>query len=194
MTAINTNYLALQSKPKRVVTSLKPTSMPTSVPMRFEGSTAKKWGMGLAALSLLAIGSCTAVNIIGFSPQQKSYWLGTYTELPPPPENARLQLSISTEDDGTIFINYVLWNPKKQQFYRADIHYTTVRKVLPGHSGHFREMGGYEQRILDGEVLYGDAIVDQEKKAILLTNGNVIDGPTGNILDKDGNIVKKRGE
>jgi hypothetical protein len=158
------------------------------------GETGKKAGFIATTVVLLGLGGFVVTQMPGCSPQTKSYWTGAYTDLPEPPENFRLQTGSSTEDDGTVFINYVLWDQKHQKFYRADIHYTTENRLLPGHSSSFREMGGYKQRIVDGEVLTGGVIVDQASKTLILPDGNRVDGPTGNIFDKSGNLVKKRGK
>ena len=142
-----------------------------------------KTGVGLSALAL-------AASLAGCSPQFKSYWSGTYTDLPPPPPNARLQLGVSTEQDGTLFINYVVWDAKAAKFVRQDIHYTTEKVGGLANYGDFREMGGYRQPILDGEVLYGGAIVDQKSGNIILANGNKLDGASGNIFNPHGQLVK----
>jgi hypothetical protein len=142
--------------------------------------------IGISRLGLSAALLATAAAVSGCSPQDKSYWSSTYTDLPPPPAEARMQLGVSTEDDGTVFINYVIWDAGKGEFARKDIHYTTT--VM--HPGSFQEAGGYKQKIHDGEVIYGDAIVDQKVGRIILSNGNTIDGKTGNILSADGEIIK----
>lgn len=144
--------------------------------------------VGITRLGLGAAVLATAAAMSGCSPQEKSYWTSSYTELPPPPAEARMQLGVSTEDDGTVFINYVIWDAEKGEFARKDIHYTTT--VM--HPGSFQEAGGYKQKVHDGEVIYGDAIVDQKAGKILLSNGNSIDGKTGNILNAEGEVIKPR--
>ncbi len=139
------------------------------------------------------LGATLAAGILGVSgcsPQVKSYWSGTYTNLPKPPASARAQLSISTEEDGTVFITYITWNGDKNRFERKDTHYTTTT-LSPGT---FSEAGGYVQEVRSGEVLAGGIIVDQKAKKLILPNGNFVDGPSGNILDKNNKIIQKFGE
>lgn len=124
----------------------------------------------------------------GCSPQEKSYWAGSFTKLPDPPANARMQLSTSTEQDGTVFINYIVWDASTNQFARKDIHYSTT---FSG-PGTFSECGGYSQKIRDGEVLYGGAIVDQANGKIILPDGKVIEGATGNVK-QGAEVVKTLG-
>lgn len=109
------------------------------------------------------------------------------TKLPPPPPEARMQLGVSTEDDGKVFINYVMWNADRGKFERKDIHYTTTF-LEPGTFG---QAGGYQQEIADGEVLYGGATVLQAEGRIVLPNGNYIEGKTGHIYSPSGTLVKK---
>lgn len=146
-----------------------------------------KIGKTARAIMLGVMLTGASVAVTGCSPQEKSYWTKSFTALPDPPSNARLQLGVSTEDDGKIFINYVVWDDRTNQFKRQDIHYSTTT-LKPGT---YFEMGGYEQRIKDGEVLYGGAIVDQANKKILLSDGNYVDGPTGDVFDAQGNLVKR---
>lgn len=146
--------------------------------------------IGLSPTTIgVGILSAAALFSSGCSPQSKSYWSGTYTPLPDPPASCRLVLNTSTEDDGTIFINYVEWDTKTDSFVRRDTHYST--KGVVGNWGDFKEYGGYEQKIRDGEVLVNGAIVDQAGKKIDIGNGRFVDGPTGNILDAKGNILKE---
>jgi hypothetical protein len=145
-------------------------------------------GVGISRLGLSAAVLASAAMMSGCSPQNKSYWSSTYTNLPAPPAEARMQLGVSTEDDGTVFINYVVWDADRGEFARKDIHYTTT--VM--NPGSFQEAGGYKQKVYDGEVIYGDAIVDQKAGKIILSNGNVIDGKTGNIVSPEGEIIKQR--
>ena len=127
---------------------------------------------------------------MGCSPQSKSYMFDSFTELPAPPENARLQIGVSTEEDGTIFINYIIWNADKAEFVRRDIHYTSKKVLGMVNAGDFRQKGGYEQRILDGEVLSSGAIVDQERGVITLPSGLLVDGKSGSVMDAQGNVIK----
>lgn len=141
-------------------------------------------------LSRAAIGAgvlVAAAALSGCSPQTNSYWTGSYTELPPPPPAARMQIGVSTEEDGTVFINYVMWNKDDGVFERKDIHYSTTMTNVSG----FSEMGGYKQKIHDGEVLSAGVIVDQTNQVIILPNGNRIEGKTGNIVAPDGKVVKE---
>ena len=143
---------------------------------------------GLSRLGLGAVVLASAVMLGGCSPQEKSYLYSSYTDLPPPPAEARMQLGASTEEDGTVFINYVIWDGAAKEFVRKDIHYTTTIT----HPGTFSSAGGYQQNIHHGAVLYGDAIVNQKEGKIHLSNGNVIDGKTGNIQDASGRVLFER--
>jgi hypothetical protein len=140
-------------------------------------------------VTLVALG----LTLAGCSPQTKSYYSGSFTDLPPPPPDARLQLSVSTEQDGTVFINYVTWDQKSTSFVRKDIHYTSEKMLQLANYGDFREAGGYKQTIRDGEVLMGGAIVDQAAHKILLPNGTAVDGPSGNIVNTAGQVLKAFG-
>jgi hypothetical protein len=126
------------------------------------------------------------------TPQTRSYYGNVYTRIPDPPAEARMQLGVSTEADGSLFINYVVWDKESQRFMRKDIHYTSLKGVLlTVNVGDFQAKGGYIQKIKDGEVLYGGAIVDQQQKVIHLPNGQKIYGPTGDIYDAQGNLSKR---
>lgn len=149
------------------------------------GHALESIGITRTGVGVLLMGGAALLS--GCSPQNKSYWNNTFTALPNPPAEARMQLGVSTEEDGTVFINYVTWNAESKQFERKDVHYTTTVT----HPGSFSAAGGYSQKIHHGEVLYGDAIVDQHAGKILLGNGNSIDGETGNIFDKSGELVIK---
>ncbi len=151
------------------------------------GSALESCGVSRATLGTAVI--LGAALLTGCSPQQSSYWTGNYTKLPPPPATARMQLGVSTEDDGTVFINYVTWNKDSARFERKDIHYTTT-SLAPGT---FSQAGGYEQEIHDGEVLYGGAIVDQAAGKILFADGKYIEGKTGNIYAESGKLIKEYG-
>lgn len=148
------------------------------------------------ALRAIAIGASTVgvsvglAGMEGCSPKASSYWFGSYSKLPDPPSDARLQIGVSTESDGAVFINYIVWDSSANLFKRKDIHYTTTTL----HPGSFTEAGGYMQRILDGEVLASGAVVDQQRGVILLPGGLVLDGRSGDVMDKSGEIVKKHGE
>lgn len=141
------------------------------------------------ALKYVAVGASAvalSTGLPGCSPQQNSYWTGTYTTLPAPPDNARTQVGVSTEDDGTVFINYIIWDSATNDFKRQDVHYTTT---FWG-PGTFSEAGGYVQEIKDGEVLSGGIIVDQKAGVLLLPNGYRVDGKTGDVRDASGYVVK----
>lgn len=140
------------------------------------------------ALATAGAGFTTA-SLTGCSPQTKSYYAGLFSQIPDPPKESRLRLDPSTESDGTLFISYVIWNDQEKRFTWKDIHYSTTRI----NRGSFKEMGGYEQRIRDGEVLPGGVIIDQENKRILLPSGLYVDGPTGDIKNAQGEVVKRAG-
>lgn len=165
---------------------------PAHEPSTWDSLGASLGGMlekiGITRIGLGAVAIASAALISGCSPQDKSYWSNQYTDLPPPPPEARMQLGVSTEKDGTVFINYVVWDGENSQFARKDIHYTTTL----AHPGQFQAAGGYKQKIHHGEVLYGDAIVDQKEKQIVLSNGNLIDGKSGNIIDREGTVIFER--
>ena len=139
--------------------------------------------VGAALLGLAAV-------LPGCSPQNSSYYFGSFTKLPPPPPEARMQLGVSTEEDGTVFVNYVVWNDKASHFERKDFHYTSKKLGGTMNFGDFAAAGGYQQRIHDGEVLYGNAIVDQKAGRIIMQGGNYIDGRTGNTYSADGTLLK----
>lgn len=147
-------------------------------------SLANKFKLGIAALVV-------TTGLVGCSPQTRSYYLGTFTDLPPPPPTARMQLETSTEEDGTVFINYVMWDAKQEKFFRKDIHYTSQKLMRQANFGSYSEAGGYQQNIHDGEVLAGGAIVDQTNGRILLDGDRYIDGRTGNTYDGSGKIIKE---
>lgn len=142
------------------------------------------------SLSSLVLPAVAVACIIAFArctPQNKSYWNGTYTKLPEPPLDSRLQIGTATESDGKLFINYVVWDRKENIFKRLDVHYTTTLTA----PGTLTEAGGYEQGIYDGEVLVSGAIVDQKKGVIILPGGQLLDGKTGDILDNQGAVLKQ---
>ena len=165
-----------------------PTAAPASGDLweNLGSSLRTAWNKVGAEATLVALG----LTLVGCSPQTKSYYSGSFTALPPPPPDARLQLSVSTEQDGTVFINYVSWDKAEARFVRKDIHYTSEKFMQLANFGDFREAGGYKQRIHDGEVLMGGAIVDQASHKILLPNGTAVDGPTGNIIGARGEVLK----
>lgn len=171
------------AKPVEAITPQESEQLSSSLRSALEsiGLSPSTLGIGLLSVATLFTAGC--------SPQSKSYWTGAYTKLPDPPASARLVLNTSTEDDGTVFINYVEWNQKTSEFIRRDTHYST--KGIIGNYGNFSELGGYEQRIRDGEVLVNGAIIDQKEKRIDLGDGRYVDGPTGNIIDSSGKIMKE---
>jgi len=117
-----------------------------------------------------------------------SFWLGTYTPIPEPPPQARMQMSIATEGGDHIFINYLIWDKQANRFKRQDVHYATSNGLI--NTNTFKERGGLVQEVHDGEVLYGGAIVDQLRHRLILPSGLMVDGPTGDIMDQYGRVVK----
>lgn len=158
--------------------------------------TAKRMAKSNLGLKALTFGAACAMLATGCSPQEKSRMWGSFTQLPDPPPEARLQIGVSTEADGTLFINYVCWETNAQKFIRKDIHYSImsdhVIAFIPNNS--FREAGGYIQRIKDGEVLSGGQVVNQTGKTIMIGGGLFIDGPTGNVINQSGQVVKALGQ
>lgn len=148
-------------------------------------------GMKLALVGLGAVllGGCQA------SPGMNSKYNNSYTSLPAPPANARLQIGVTAhghEDTYDILINYIEWNSSQDKFVRRDVHYSAYNQSgFGGYDDHFTERGGYEQNIYDGEVLASGAIVDQVKKVIYLPGGNIMDGPTGKVFASDGRTIIK---
>lgn len=129
-----------------------------------------------------------SVNLSLWGLNRKAYNGGfkKYTPLPDPPPEARLQLNVSSESTGHVFINYVIWDSQATCFKRRDIHYAdTIFEP-----GQFREQGGFEQRIPHGEALAAGIVIDQKNGHILLNNGLRIDGPTGHLFDAEGRILK----
>ena len=127
----------------------------------------------------------------GCSPKEMSYWTGSYTQMPDPPAAARMQTGVSTESDGDLFINYVIWNEQTNQFERHDIHYTAGKFGNTLQVGNFREAGGYKQRIMQGEILTGGAAVDQKAGVLRFPDGSWVDGPTGAYLSAKGDTITK---
>ena len=130
------------------------------------------------------------------SPGFNSRYNNAYTQLPEPPVNARLQIGVTAhgrEDSYDILINYIEWNPQNSNFVRRDVHYSARNTTSSWnmYDDHFSEKGGYEQKIIDGEVLASGAIVDQKNGVILLPGGNIMDGPTGKVFAPDGKTVIK---
>lgn len=152
-------------------------SLRNAVPEAIDSPAARIGVLGLALL------------VAGCSPQQKSFWGGSFTAVPAPPPEARMQLGTSTETDGNLFINYVVWDASKARFERKDIQYST-ENIIGLNNSKFSQLGGHIQHIADGEVLYGGAIVDQAAHKIILSNGNYIDGPTGNVHTANGELLK----
>ena len=136
------------------------------------------------------MGILAATILTGCSPQERSFYLNQYVPIPKPPAEARMQLGISTEADGDVFVNYVVWNEKDNRFERKDVHYSSSRIINGLNMFDYKEQGGYVQPILDGEVLYGNAVVDQATGKIILPGGNCIDGRTGNVITASGEVVK----
>ena len=118
-----------------------------------------------------------------------SFWLGTYTPIPEPPVQARMQMSVEAAGPGHLYINYLTWDNEAQRFKRQDVHYATSNGLFTTNS--FEERGGFVQEVHDGEVLYGGVIVDQLNRRLILPNALFMDGPTGNIMNGQGQIVKR---
>ncbi len=118
-----------------------------------------------------------------------SFWLGTYTPIPAPPKEARMQMSLSTESGDHVFVNYLIWDKDQERFRRQDIHYATSNGLI--NTNEFKERGGLVQDVHDGEILSGGVIVDQLRKRLILPSGYLVDGPTGNIMNKSGEVIKK---
>ena len=142
---------------------------------------------GKVALGVASIGLAAAAS--GCSPKELSYWTGNYTQMPDPPVAARMQTGVSTESDGDLFINYVVWNDTAKQFERHDIHYTAGKLGNMVQVGDFREAGGYKQRIKHGEVLTGGAVIDQRAGLIRFPDGSRVDGPSGTYLSAHGDTI-----
>ena len=160
-----------------------------SYPEQFKETMSDAVG-DLLSNTTIALGAVvlSAALIAGCSPQQKGWWGGDFTKLPAPPAESRLQIGVSTEADGTVFINYLTWDKDKSQFVRKDYYYTT--EAVIGHTSQFQEAGGYVQQVNDREVLVSGIIVDQKKGLLILPNGLNVDGRTGNIVNSDGKVVE----
>ena len=137
--------------------------------------------------AVLAIGGA----LTGCSPKSKSYMSGAYTPFPEAPANARIQIGVSTESDGDVLINYIVWDSGSSSFLRKDIHYSAARWGGLAGYGDFTERGGYQQKIRDGEVLSSGVVVDQKNSKLILSDGMILDGPTGKVIDKTGTVVKE---
>lgn len=125
------------------------------------------------------------------SPSGQSYVNNAQIGVPMPPAEARITINISTDENDNLFINYISWDSASSKFVRKDVHYTaTSSAVLSTYSNEFEQKGAYVQPIRDGEVLASGIIVDQEKGILLMPGGYTMDGKTGDILDKDGKIIK----
>ena len=138
----------------------------------------------LAGIAVLA--SC--------SPKLKSQYFDEYTDIPAPPADARIQLSVSTEQDAEMTINYVVWDSRGKEFKRKDIHYSTNTRIGIGQHSNFQQRGGYLQDIRDGEVLTGGIVVDQSAGKLYLPGGNLLDGASGNVYKPNGELLKALGD
>jgi hypothetical protein len=131
--------------------------------------------------------SALASAILG--PGGTSFWMGTYTPIPEPPLQARMQMSVETAGPAHLYVNYLIWDNQSQRFKRQDVHYAASNGLFATNA--FSERGGFVQDVHDGEVLYGGVLVDQLRRRLILPNSLFMDGPTGNILDGQGRIVKR---
>lgn len=122
-------------------------------------------------------------------PRGTSFWLGAYTPIPAPPPQARIQMGLETTGLGDVMINYLMWDKDANRFKRQDVHYSAFNGLFKTNS--FEERGGFVQDIRDGEMLYGGVIVDQKNGKLLLNGGGTMDGPTGNVFDQHGNLIKR---
>jgi len=146
------------------------------------------------AMNVLKVGAVLGGAAIGLSgcssPSGSSYRSGSYTTIPAPPAEARVQISLSTDEHDNVFVNYLCWDQKNSNFVRRDVHYSAARVGGLAGYGNYTERGGYEQAIKDGEVLGSGVIVDQKNGKLLLRDGLSMDGRTGDITDPSGKVVK----
>ncbi len=131
--------------------------------------------------------SALASALLG--PSGTSFWMGTYTPIPAPPPQARMQMSVETGGPAHLYVNYLIWDQKAQCFKRQDVHYAASNGFFATNA--YNERGGLVQEVNDGEVLYGGVIVDQLNKRLILPNALFMDGPSGNISDQQGRIIKR---
>jgi hypothetical protein len=145
---------------------------------------------GVSRTLLVLAGIATLASC---SPKLKSQYFDEYTNIPAPPSDARIQLSVSTEQDAEMTINYVVWDKAAKEFKRKDIHYSTSTRIGIGQHSEFQQRGGYLQDIRDGEVLMGGIVVDQTTGKLHLPGGNLVDGATGNVFKPNGELLKALG-
>jgi hypothetical protein len=176
-----------------LINSLRQSS-PNSLSLANErGSEISGFSRALAETSrtLLVIAGITL--LAGCSPKLKSQYFDEYTDIPAPPADARIQLSVSTEKDAEMTINYVVWDEGSKEFKRKDIHYSTTTRMGIGQHSDFQQRGGYLQSIRDGEVLTGGIVVDQLAGKLYLPGGNLLDGASGNVYKPNGELLKTLG-